>query len=237
MKNYFPYILLAFVFSFSSCKKQEKEKPKVIYDTTTKEKVPVKMDTTQIKVADLPINMEGTNYLIYPIGTVTGEKKGMKYANDSEDSFTVSNYGEFQITGYLKNLKFQEIGQDTIYALTDKPVLILTATYLKSIATKSKKQLLVYTLTDIDSNKDNKLDTNDIKSIYISAISGKNLTKLSTDFQELIDWKVIEAKNSLYFRSIEDTNKNGEFDKDDKVHYNVVNLLDTEWLVQEYFPI
>jgi hypothetical protein len=236
MKNYFPYILLAFVFSFSSCKKQEKEKPKVIYETS-KEKTTVKIDTTQIEVADLPINMEGTNYLIYPIGTVTGEKKGMKYANDSEDSFTVSNYGEFQITGFLKNLKFQEIGQDTIYALTDKPVLILTATYLKSIATKSKKQLLVYTLTDIDSNKDNKLDTNDIKSIYISAISGKNLTKLSTDFQELIDWKVIEAKNSLYFRSIEDTNKNGEFDKDDKVHYNVVNLMDTEWLVQEYFPI
>lgn len=236
MKNYFPYILLAFVFSFSSCKKQEKEKPKVIYETS-KEKTTVKIDTTQIEVADLPINMEGTNYLIYPIGTVTGEKKGMKYANDSEDSFTVSNYGEYQITGFLKNLKFQEIGQDTIYALTDKPVLILTATYLKSIATKSKKQLLVYTLTDIDSNKDNKLDTNDIKSIYISAISGKNLTKLSTDFQELIDWKVIEAKNSLYFRSIEDTNKNGEFDKDDKVHYNVVNLMDTEWLVQEYFPI
>jgi hypothetical protein len=236
MKNYFPYILLAFIVTFSSCKKQEKEKPKVIYETS-KEKTTVKIDTTQIKVADLPINMEGTNYLIYPIGTVTGEKKGMKYANDSEDSFTVSNYGEFQITGFLKNLKFQEIGQDTIYALTDKPVLILTATYLKSIATKSKKQLLVYTLTDIDSNKDNKLDTNDIKSIYISAISGKNLTKLSTDFQELIDWKVIEAKNSLYFRSIEDTNKNGEFDKDDKVHYNVVNLMDTEWLVQEYFPI
>ena len=236
MKNYFLYILLAFIVTFSSCEKQEKEKPKVIYEAT-KEKTTVKIDTTQIKVADLPINMEGTNYLIYPIGTVTGEKKGMKYANDSEDSFTVSNYGEFQITGYLKNLKFQEIGQDTIYALTDKPVLILTATYLKSIATKSKKQLLVYTLTDIDSNKDNKLDTNDIKSIYISAISGKNLTKLSTDFQELIDWKVIEAKNSLYFRSIEDTNKNGEFDKDDKVHYNVVNLLDTEWLVQEYFPI
>jgi hypothetical protein len=236
MKNYFPYILLAFIVTFSSCKKQEKEKPKVIYETS-KEKTTVKIDTTQIEVADLPINMEGTNYLIYPIGTVTGEKKGMKYANDSEDSFTVSNYGEYQITGFLKNLKFQEIGQDTIYALTDKPVLILTATYLKSIATKSKKQLLVYTLTDIDSNKDNKLDTNDIKSIYISAISGKNLTKLSTDFQELIDWKVIEAKNSLYFRSIEDTNKNGEFDKDDKVHYNVVNLMDTEWLVQEYFPI
>jgi hypothetical protein len=236
MKNYFPYILLAFIVTFSSCKKQEKEKPKVIYETS-KEKTTVKIDTTQIKVADLPINMEGTNYLIYPIGTVTGEKKGFKYSYDSEDSFTVSNYGEFQITGFLKNLKFQEIGQDTIYALTDKPVLILTATYLKSIATKSKKQLLVYTLTDIDSNKDNKLDTNDIKSIYISAISGKNLTKLSTDFQELIDWKVIEAKNSLYFRSIEDTNKNGEFDKDDKVHYNVVNLMDTEWLVQEYFPI
>lgn len=237
MKNYFLYISLVFVGLFVSCKKEEAEKPKVTYETTSKAKPEVVSDANQIEVADLPINMEGTNFLIHPIGVMSGNGKGIKSSYDSEQGFTVSNYGEYQITGYLKNLKFQEIGKDTIYALTDKQILIETATYLKTFADKSKQQLLVYSMADMDTNKDGKLDSNDIKSLYISTISGQKFTKLSADFQELIDWKIIESKNILYFRTIEDTNKNGEFDAKDSLQYQFVNLLDKEWKVISYKPI
>lgn len=237
MKNLFLYIAIVFVGLFVSCKKEEAEKPKVTYETTSKAKPEVVSDANQIEVADLPINMEGTNFLIHPIGVMSGNGKGMKSSYDSEQGFTVSNYGEYQITGYLKNLKFQEIGKDTIYSLTDKQILIETATYLKTFADKSKQQLLVYTLADMDTNKDGKLDGNDIKSLYISTISGQKFTKLSADFQELIDWKIIESKNLLYFRTIEDTNKNGEFDAKDSVQYQFINLLDKEWKVISYKPI
>jgi hypothetical protein len=237
MKNYFLYIAIVFVGLFVSCKKEEAEKPKVTYETTSKVKPEVVSDANQIEVADLPINMEGTNYLIHPIGVMSGNGKGIKSSYDSEQGFTVSNYGEYQITGYLKNFKFQEIGKDTIYALTDKQILIETATYLKTFADKSKQQLLVYTLADMDTNKDGKLDSSDIKSLYISTISGQKLTKLSADFQELIDWKIIESKNLLYFRTIEDTNKNGELDAEDSLQYQFVNLLDKEWKVISYKPI
>ena len=237
MKNNFLYIAIVFVGLFVSCKKEEAEKPKVTYETTSKAKPEVVSDANQIEVADLPINMEGTNYLIHPIGVMSGNGKGIKSSYDSEQGFTVSNYGEYQITGYLKNLKFQEIGKDTIYALTDKQILIETATYLKTFADKSKQQLLVYSLADMDTNKDGKLDGNDIKSLYISTISGQKFTKLSADFQELIDWKIIESKNILYFRTIEDTNKNGEFDAKDSLQYQFVNLLDKEWKVISYKPI
>ena len=237
MKNYFLYIALVLVGLFFSCKKEEAEKPKVTYETTSKVKPEVVVDTNQIEVADLPINMEGTNVLIHPIGTISGSGKGIKSYSDSEQSFTVSNYGEYQITGYLKNLKFQEIGKDTIYSLTEKQILIETATYLKTFADKSKKQLLVYSLADMDTNKDGKLDSSDIKSLYISTISGQKFTKLSTDFHELIDWKVIDSKNLLYFRTIEDTNKNGEFDTKDGLQYHFVNLLDKDWKVTSYKPI
>ncbi|MDN3677910.1 hypothetical protein QWY90_11375 [Flavobacterium paronense] len=237
MKIYFLYIALFFVGLFSSCKKEEVEKPKVTYETTSKVKTQAVVDTNQIEVADLPINMEGTNVLIHPIGVISGNGKGIKSSSDSEESFTVSNYGEYQITGYLKNLKFQEIGKDTIYALTDKQILIETATYLKTFADKSKQQLLVYSLADMDTNKDGKLDSNDIKSLYISTISGQKFTKLSADFQELVDWKIIESKNLLYFRTIEDTNKNGEFDAKDSLQYHFVNLLDKDWKVTRYNPI
>ena len=238
MKNYLSYTAIILVLLFASCKKEEVVKPKVIYEDTAKSKPTVPVDTTQIEVADLPINMEGTNFLIHPIGVISGSGKGIKSASsDSEQSFTVSNYGEYQITGYLKNLKFQEIGKDTIYALTDKQVLIETATYLKTFADKTKQQLLVYSLADMDTNKDGKLDSSDIKSLYISTISGQKFTKLSADFQELIDWKVLESKNILYFRTIEDTNKNGEFDAEDNLKYNSVNLLDKDWKVTSYKPI
>jgi hypothetical protein len=237
MKNYFLYISLIVVVGFVSCKKEEAEKPKVTYETTSKVKPQVVVDTNQIEVADLPINMEGTNFLIHPIGVISGKGKGIKSSSDSEVSFTVSNYGEYQITGYLKNLKFQEIGKDTIYALTDKPILIETATYLKTFADKSKQQLLVYSLADMDTNKDGKLDSSDIKSLYISTISGQKFTKLSVDFQELVDWKIIESKNILYFRTIEDTNKNGELDAEDSLKYQFVNLLDKDWKVISYKPI
>ncbi|MCF6132992.1 hypothetical protein [Flavobacterium wongokense] len=237
MKNYLSYIAIILVVLFAACKKEEADKPKVIYEDTAKSKPTAPIDTTQIEVADLPINMEGTNFLIHPIGVVSGSGKGIKSSSDSEQSFTVSNYGEYQITGYLKNLKFQEIGKDSIYALTDKQVLIETATYLKTFADKSKQQFLVYSLADMDTNKDGKLDSNDIKSLYISTISGQKFTKLSPDLQELIDWKIIESKNMLYFKTIEDTNKNGEFDTEDKLQYHFVNLLDKDWKVVAYKPI
>ncbi len=237
MKNYAPYISILLVVLLFSCKKEEADKPKVIYEDTAKSKQATPIDTTQIEVADLPINMEGTTVLIHPIGVISGSGKGIKSSSDAEQSFTVSNYGEYQITGYLKNLKFQEIGTDSITVLTDKPVVIETATYLKTVADKTKQQLLVYTLADMDTNKDGKLDRGDIKSLYISTISGQKFTKLSTDFQELIDWKIMESKNLLYFRTIEDTNKNGEFDAEDNLKYHFINLLDKDWKVTSYKPV
>ncbi|MBF7090415.1 hypothetical protein IUY40_02500 [Flavobacterium sp. ALJ2] len=223
-----------------SCK-NEVEKPKVTYDASTSSKVIAKVDSTQVAIADLPIQMEGTDYLIHPVGDVRVYEKGVKarYGSSSVNdiSFTISNIGEYEITGYLQNLKFQKIDSDSIRPLTDKAVLIQTATYLKTIADKTHNHVMVYTMVDMDTNKDGKLDTSDIKALYLSDISGEQFIKVSEDFQELIDWNVIESKNRLYFRTIEDTNKNGQFDKNDVLHYNYINLGVKDWKVISYKPI
>ncbi len=224
-----------------SCKKEVAEKPKVSYDKNEKNKVAPKIDTTQIAIADLPIQMQGTNYLIFPVGDLNiyggGSKSNYESSSVNDVRFRISNYSENEITGYLRNFKFQEIGSDSIKSLTDKTVLIQTATYLKTVSDKSKQQIMVYTLSDMDTNKDGKLDSNDIKSLYISEISGNRFTKISSDFQELIDWNLIESKNRLYFRTIEDTNKNGEFDKNDIVYYHFLDLTSKDWKVLDYNPI
>ena len=233
------YIVLVALFVLISCKDAEKTKPKVTYVESKTNVVP-KLDTTQIRIADLPILMEGTQFLLHPIGEVRvydGSNRG-SYGSSSTSkmSYAISNYNRFEITGYLQNIHFQHVDSISVRPLTDKAVVIQTATYLNTIAEKSKKQILVYTISDLDTNKDSKLDANDIKSLYISEISGSNFLKLTPDFQELIDWDLVDAKNRLYFRATEDTNKNGGFDKDDAVFYYYVNLLDKEWKLNEYKP-
>ncbi|MFV8333574.1 hypothetical protein ACNQGB_04620 [Flavobacterium sp. XS1P32] len=228
------------ILLLASCK-EEVEKPKVTYDETSKARELVKADSTQIQIADLPLQMEGTDYLIHPVGDLSIRERGVKsrYGSSSVNdlSFTISNYGEFEITGFLQNLKFQKVDSDSIKKLTEKPVLIQTATYLKSVANKTNNQIMVYTMVDMDTNKDGKLDTSDIKALYLSKISGEKFTKISSDFQELIDWKLIESNNRLYYRTVEDTNKNGQFDKKDVVNYYFIDLSKKEWKIIGYEPV
>jgi hypothetical protein len=53
--------------------------------------------------------MEGTDYLIHPVGDLRVYERKARYGSSSviDLSFTISNYGENEIYGYLQNLKFQ----------------------------------------------------------------------------------------------------------------------------------
>ncbi|WP_258930569.1 hypothetical protein [Flavobacterium oreochromis] len=123
---------LPFIIAFISCK--EEQKPKVKYDRPVRQ-VQIKKDTTRLLVADLPIQFSTSNVLIYPVGElrVSDIKKG-SYEGDKMDmnGFNVSSVLDEELTGYLQNVKFQEIGKDSLRVLTDKSVLIERMTYLKS---------------------------------------------------------------------------------------------------------
>jgi len=236
-------VLVALSALFATACKEEKEKPKVIYEEAKTSNNPAapQADSTDIRVADLPILMEGTKYLIHPVGEIRiseGNKKiyGSSRTND-EVSYAISNYSQNEITGYFDNLKFQHVDSTALYPLTDKIVQIQTATLLNANTSKARKQLLAYTLVDADTNRDGRVDANDIRSLYISDISGKNFTKISADMQELIDWNIVEAQNRVYFRTIEDINKNGAFDRNDSVHYHYADLLSPKFTVSDYEPI
>ncbi|WP_300570186.1 hypothetical protein [Flavobacterium sp.] len=237
MKKLSIYSILPLLVLLVGC--QNQDKPKVIYEDAKTATAPAKKAADEIEIADLPIHMEGTKYLLHAIGDVRVSDNSGSYGSSKTNSvsYALSNYNRFELTGYFENIKFQHIDSTALRPLTDKAIQIQTATFLNTIAAKTKKQILVYSLVDSDTNKDGKIDSNDIKSLYISEFSGQKFTKLSEELQELIDWNLVEAQNRLYFRTIEDINKNGAFDKNDKVHYHFVNLLDKDWKVEDYFPI
>ncbi len=239
MKSYIAAAGL-FLSVFVSCNK-ETETPKVIYENekNTSEVKYQKIDSTEIKIADLPVKFNGTNYLLHPIGNVrvynTGSSKYGSSKTNSQVSYTISNYATPEITGFISNVMFQHKDSLNLNPLTTNRMEILSITYLDELALKTNKQLLVYALVDVDTNKDGRYDDNDIKTLYISNIDGSRFTKLTPELHELLDWEVIEGR--LYFRSIEDINKNGEFDSNDAVHYSFMNLLDSKWNPEPYNPL
>ncbi|WP_025124174.1 hypothetical protein [Myroides odoratimimus] len=236
-------LFLSALVLVTACK-QEGEKPKVIYkedgtSAATTEVVKERDRSEDIRIADLPILMGKSDHLIHPIGEIRvysySSKSGMSKVNQT--SYTVSSYAPFELTGYLENLMFQHKDSLQIRPLTDKKVQIQNVSYLNTIAEKTKKNILVYSLFDADTNRDGKVDSNDIKTLYISRGDGTHFKKLSADLHELLDWTVIDSQNRLYFRTIEDINKNGAFDKDDNVNYYYIDLLSKDWEVISYDPL
>jgi len=239
MKNFKPLFFVV-LFLFFGCKKEQKT-PKVTYIDPQKEEktLEVKIDSAQIKIADIPIHIEGTKYLIHPIGNLRLYET--KYPNISKSktnfvNYSISNYSRFVMTGYLSNLKFQHTDSTNLKTLSDNIIEIQSITYLDEISKKIGRNILIYTLADSDTNRDGEINSNDIKTLYISEINGINFLKLSNDLEELIDWNTIDAQNRLYFRTIEDINKNGSFDQHDSVHYYYVDLKKSDWNVVEYNP-
>lgn len=222
MKTLYSYTIL--ILLLVSCKK-ETITPKVKYDKVQNE---VKVDTSKVGIADLPIHFEGSEVLVFPIGELTvgtmkkGSYESIKSNDDNLPNFKVSNSMENEITGYIRNIKFQVIGQDSLHALTDKLVLIENITFIKS------KKAFVYTLSDKDTNQDATIDLNDIKVLYVSDAFGTNFIKISPDLHEVIDWKYEEATNKIFFRTLDDANKNGQLDKADRVHYFYFGFKDKQ---------
>src|SRR5690606_12268153 len=111
MKLYIALLAVSLV-AVVSCKK-EAETPKVIYENekNTAEVNYQKIDSTEIKIADLPIKFSGTNYLLHPIGNVrvynTGSSRYGSSKINNQVSYKISNYSTPEITGFITNVMFQ----------------------------------------------------------------------------------------------------------------------------------
>lgn len=190
----------------------------------------------------LPVQIDSTAYLFHPVGELkinNSESRWSNFGSSGPGSGGYSQQGYFSsdtYSGNLFNIKFQHITSDTLTVLTDLNIRINSFSFLRELYENTGKQFLLYQVYDYDSNKDSIIDQADIRSLYLSRINGKDFRKITSPNQEMIDWKLIPILNRLYFRSIEDTNKNGKFEKDDKLHYFYIDFNTENLDVEEYYP-
>ena len=229
-------ILVLTLFLYSCFKDN---KPRIVHDNNIENQKPIK-DSTYIEIADLPIEIDSTDYLFHPVGYFKMESNTGKsmYRSSSwrSQGISISNYSGYKLSGNLTNVLFQHKNSNDITPLTKDFLKIESMTFLKDISDNTKRQYLVYKIKDKDTNLDGNLDYEDVNSLYISNIDGTHFIKLTDDNNELINWKISTLNNALYFRTIEDINKDGEFDNTDTIHYKFVNLDNDTLKVIEYYP-
>ena len=235
MKTYIKILIILITFSLCS----DRDKRKVVDDPKTVSEV--KKETKIIQIAELPFLIDSTSYMIHTIGNYNPQKGRTKHIGSSgsyySDDFTSTSFSENRISGNISNVKFQHIDSSALKSLTKNTLNIQSMHFLREVYNKTGHGYFIYNVIDKDSNADGELNYEDLESLYISNLNGTAFRKLSPNGQDMGNWKTLLEANKLFFKSIEDIDANGEFDKKDKIHYFYLDVSTPNAEATEYFPI
>jgi hypothetical protein len=219
-------------------------KPKIDYngkvDTTSVLDDQIK-DTTKILVSELPVKFDSTDVLLFAIGLVDLQerggylsKAGSGWHSGSETTF--NNSERDYLVGNFINIVFKDKSEQE-NRLTDKKIRIQSVNFLREVFRKTKHAYLLYTIYDRDTNGDKELNQSDLKALYISNSDGTNFTKITKELHEFYDHNFIKDENRIYFRTLEDKNKDGELNNKDRFHYFYIDFNAETYKVIEHNPL
>jgi hypothetical protein len=224
---------------FCSCGQERQKINHEVVDTTSVIDDRIK-DTTKILVSELPIKFDSTDFLLFAIGLVDLQERGgySKIGSGSYSSSDVASayFNSDNLTGNFINIVFKDKSGNE-KKLTDKKIKIRGVNFLRDIFKKTGTGYLLYSISDRDSNGDKELNHSDLEALYISKIDGSDFRKMTKELHEFYDWNIIKRENKVYFRTLEDKNKDGELNNKDKFHYYAINFLADKYTVTEYNPV
>lgn len=212
-------------------------------------------DTTKIMMASLPLVFDSTDVVLHPSGLIDIDEmkkhsfKELKLdvassvLSKSRDYKSINRnfYAKFAdrntISGVINNIYFDDLISGQQRLLTENRILITSITYLRSINKKTGKGYLLYTVHDKDTDRDGLLTTNDLESLYISNLDGTEFVRLTKENEALNQIIFVDAANRYYFSSIEDINRDGIFNREDKFHFYYLDFSADGYKLIEYDPI
>ena len=223
------FIITLFLFNcnFGDINNQKRQENK--QDTINNQEVNFDSDLIEI---GLPFLIDSTDYIIFPVSfnqeqnRKNSSNRKSDYSYSESDTYRYNSNNEWDsYSGNLINLGFQNINNEKITFLTKKNIKIYSYYFLRNIFYEYGLKFILLEIKDADTNQDEKIDYQDISSLYICDITGKNLQKLSPNGQHLESWRIIAKNGKIYFRTIEDINNDDKFDYNDKINLFQIDLL------------
>lgn len=230
MKNLI--LLLTIMLLVCACKRSE---ARIAYDENAKGDQNANLMDTETGdykklIADLPFSFDSVKYLYFPLGETNESFKmnlrsfSSSYSNTSK-SYSLGYMRGSYINCNLDNLMIRPKDSSTFKLLTHSDIKIKSINYLYRIDTIHGVDKLIYKVVDADSNKDSYINDDDLVGLYTSRTNGNDFKRISPANQQLIDWETTDLQGLLYFRTMEDIDKNGMFDDKDRINLYEYDLV------------
>jgi hypothetical protein len=186
----------------------------------------IEKDSTAIKVLKLPIYIDSTQFLYHPIAIERiYDQEDFSISKSRYKSYdTSANYNHYTFSGAYAGFIVEDMETGNKISVVKEEINISSVRIFNKLEHNPRVEFVIYEGYNLDTNKDEKLNYNDLKALFISDLNGANFTKLTLDFEELNGQKFIVENDQLYFQTQRDINNNGIFDAEDGYRNYVVDL-------------
>jgi len=233
-------IVLTFCFGIfiTSCSSDKKSQI-IIDETTVVEDFIIEEDTTMVKVLNLPIHIDSTQYIYHPTSLLyakgKNKRRGFSISKRSYNQKTSSsNYSHYKFNGKYAGFAVENLKTGKTINITDQEISFSNVRIYNKLEYNPRVEFVLYEGYDLDTNKDGKLDYRDLPALFISNLDGSGFKKLTVDFEEYQSYTFIVENDKLYFQTIKDNNNDGTYENVDEYRNYVVNLKDSIKIATRY---
>jgi len=92
---------------------------------------------------------------------------------------------------------------------------------------------VLYEMSDMDFNKDEKLNNKDPEYLFSSEIDGQNLKRVSPLNEDLQYFEVVPKSEQILIRTLRDINQDSIFNLEDESIWYRAALINQEWKLNE----
>lgn len=232
MKNLLLLLIGVFFLFFQSCNSRKELQIENVTEVKQQVQNIKKENEGHLEVASLPVKFDSIPILMHPLGNYEIRQRKIGYISKSSDNSYVnisSSYGDV-LTGKMTNILFEKLNLHHSKKLTTNSLTITKVEFLRALFNSTKKQILLYTVLDNDSNEDGTINGLDESALYISKSDGSNFVKLTNSKESLRDYKFIDINKYFYFKTFENRNEVVKF------RYYKIDFSKENVNVVEYFP-
>lgn len=185
--------------------------------------------TQQVLVYGDYMDLDSTDYLLIPLGMKmldnSDQVGGLRsksadeyYGSGSE--FRSYKYNFYSLSfGNCNNVIFYNKQTEETHLLLQKPAIIsqFYFPYYDENYKGKKYWFLLMGVREYDSNLDGYINSDDAERVYLTDLSGKNMTAITPDNTQLVDWFIDAKTNTILMKVRFDSNKDLKFNSYDDI--------------------
>jgi len=219
-------LIILFLFCFS-CQNEKTEIELIDPTNLTQNEIDSILEKFNFQY-ETPIIIDSSSEILIPISTELIDKR-RKHSSSGYEYYDFPRFWNVLFYNHstkekrlLTNEKFR-ISEIITDVDNDKPRDL----------SKTFKNKILFTISNIDYNQDDKINRSDPESLFISEINGQNLTRISPEKEDIIYHKIIPNTEKILIETRRDINRDSIFNSEDELIWYIAEHKSETWQIEE----